>query len=397
MLVLVAALLTIALVTSQPALSWLCILVLSTAAAAKAWSYFSLAKVQCDLTLEKCSVFPDETLRVTARVNNAKLLPIWLQLRVQLAEGLRSDGQRRFLVRDSGLLSYQRVALLWTVRALRRGVQTLGPVELTTGDPLGFYTQTKHTVQRELIVYPRLVPLHPLLLPRRDFFGRVARQNPVEDPSYVHGIRDYQGGRAARYIHWKASARTNRLVEKLFESSEQERVLLVLQAAHFAEDETGQAFERALEVAASLAVALEQRGVPVGLATSCALTGPGVPVVHASRAPGHLQNLLELLARAQPVVAHDLGVLLRQRAGGAATTTVVCLCYRLAAEHAAALGAFARRRGAGRSQVVSVICGPSAQALDPALSSQVRTYRLSDVHSQVLPAVPSELSGAHGQ
>jgi uncharacterized protein (DUF58 family) len=396
-LVLVALLLSIALVTAQSTLTWLCMLVLSTAAIAKAWSYVSLAKVHCDLTLAERAAFPGETLRVTARVQNAKLLPIGLQLRVPLADGLRSEGDRQFLQRESGLLSYQRVSLRWSVRALRRGVHTLGPVELTTGDPLGFYSKTRRTVQRELIVYPRVVPLNPVLLPRRDFFGRAARQNPVEDPTYVHGIRDYQPGRAARYIHWKASARTQRIVEKMFESSEQERVLLVLRAEHFAEDASGQAFERALEVAASLAIALDRQRVPVGMTTNCALTGSAVPVLHASRAPGHLMNLLELMARAQPVVAQELGSLLRQRSSGAGTTSVVCLCYRLDATHDSALGAFARRKG----QVVSVLCGPSAyeaRELARALSSHTRTYLLSEVHTQAAPAglgeVP-ELREAH--
>jgi uncharacterized protein (DUF58 family) len=389
-LALVAVLLSIALVTSQSTLTWLCILVLATAATAKAWSYVSLARVQCDLTVDKRSAFPDETVRVTVRVQNAKLLPIGLQLRVPLADGLRSEGKRRFLQRESGLLSYQRVSSLWTVLAVRRGVHALGPVELTTGDPLGFYSKTKRTVLRELIVYPRVVPLAPMLLPRRDFFGRAARRTPVEDPTYVHGIRDYQRGRAARYIHWKASARTQRIVEKMFESSEQERVLLVLQAEHFAEDASGQAFERALEVAASLAVALDRQRIPVGLATNCVLTGLAVPVLPASRAPGHLMSLLELMARAQPVVAQDLGSLLRQRSGGTATTSVVFLCYRLDAARDTALGPFARRKG----QVVSVVCGASAH--DPQdVATHARTYLLSDVHTQAAAPRSDAVPGAH--
>jgi uncharacterized protein (DUF58 family) len=278
------------------------------------------------------------------------------------------------------------------VRAVRRGVHALGPVELTTGDPLGFYSKTKRTVLRELIVYPRVVPLSSLLLPRRDFFGRAARKNPVEDPTYVHGIRDYQPGRAARYIHWKASARSSRIVEKMFESSEQERVLLVLQAEHFAEDSTGQAFERALEVAASLAVALDRQRIPVGMTTNCVLTGLAVPapVLPASRAPGHLMSLLEMMARAQPVVAQDLGSLLRQRGSGAAITSVVCLCYRHEPVRDTALGPFARRRG----QVVRVLCGPSAQHAHE-LATHPLMYRLSEVHTQATPERLDGVPGAH--
>ncbi|MBW1691959.1 MAG: DUF58 domain-containing protein, partial [Deltaproteobacteria bacterium] len=47
------------------------------------------------------------------------------------------------------------------------------------------------------------------------------------------GTRDYQNWRPARHIHWKASASHNRLQEKVFEPSEQEKVLLAVEVSQF--------------------------------------------------------------------------------------------------------------------------------------------------------------------
>ena len=85
------------------------------------------------------------------------------------------------------------------------------------------------------------MPLGPLSLPRRDFFGVPGGESPVDDPVYILGTTDYQNGRPAKYIHWKASARHHRLQEKVFESTEQEKILLVVDVDQFvkaeAEDE----------------------------------------------------------------------------------------------------------------------------------------------------------------
>ena len=44
----------------------------------------------------------------------------------------------------------------------------------------------------DVIVYPRLVPLTPVRLPRRELFGIPGAKSPIEDPVYVYGTRRYQ-------------------------------------------------------------------------------------------------------------------------------------------------------------------------------------------------------------
>jgi uncharacterized protein (DUF58 family) len=170
---LVAVLLSIALVTAQTALTLLCMLVLFTAIAAKLWSVFSLAHVSCQLTVDKPRPFAGESLELRAHVDNDKLLPIWLQVRVPIRDATRVQADTRTLEGSTGLLSFQSTRLHWQVSRLTRGVHHLAPVELVTTDPLGFFSQNKATPGIELVVYPRLVPVLPHTLPRRDLLGRL--------------------------------------------------------------------------------------------------------------------------------------------------------------------------------------------------------------------------------
>jgi uncharacterized protein (DUF58 family) len=240
-----------------------------------------------------------------------------------------------------------------------------------TTDPLGFFSQYKQTPGLELIVYPRLVPLLAKQLPHRDLLGRPSPDSQIEDPTYVHGVREYQAGRAARYIHWKASARVHRLLEKLFERSSRERALFVLRAECFC-DEVG-LFEHVLETLASWAVALDREGIAVGLVTNCVLHGSDIALVRPGRSAGQLAQVLEILARAQPRVGRDLTQLMPS----SALTTLVFFSYELDSEHNACV-----QRCNGRHRTLSVVCGPEQQPAAGlparALVTSLQTIRIEE-------------------
>jgi hypothetical protein len=51
-------------------------------------------------------------------------------------------------------------------------VYEIGPFLASTGDLFGFFKKTRiQNEKAEIVVYPRIVPLVPVSLPRRDFFG----------------------------------------------------------------------------------------------------------------------------------------------------------------------------------------------------------------------------------
>jgi uncharacterized protein (DUF58 family) len=292
------------------------ILVFAVVVGAKLWTRWSLSSIACHTAVDRRKLFPGETLRLKVGVENGKLLPVWFSVTVPASGALRVCGGGEEAAGESGLLWYQGTRFEWELSAERRGVHSLGPSRITSGDLLGFYPKEKvFDETHEVIVYPRLVPLRSLPLPRRDFFGVPGATSPVQDPVYILGTRDYQSGRPARYMHWKATARHHRLQEKVFEPSEQEKILIVIETDQFARHGARDEFEDALEVVASVVLWLDQQGCATGLVTNGGMTGGYSPIVPIRRNQGQLPSLLEALARLRMEPADALLELLRHGPG----------------------------------------------------------------------------------
>lgn len=288
----------LALLNGQRDLTVLCLTLLGVAAGAKLWSRWSLAGIECSVGLDRRRVFPGEKLVLKATAENRKILPVRLEVQAPVGGLIHGDGAGTAVKAETGLLWYQKASFRWELTALRRGIHRIGPIGLITGDLFGFFPKKKEMAETiEVVVYPRLIPLKTLSLPRRDFFGIPGSESPVDDPVYILGTRDYQHGRPAKYIHWKATARHHKLQEKIFEPSAQEKILLVVDVGAFARNGAGEAFERMLETVASVAVRLAERGCAVGLATNGRMAGSASSIVRVTRNPRQLAILLEALAR----------------------------------------------------------------------------------------------------
>jgi uncharacterized protein (DUF58 family) len=301
--IIVAFLLFIALLYRQGNLVLLSLLVLCLVIGTKTWTRFSLSRVTCVISVDKQRAFPGEILKLKTILENAKFLPVWLRIQWPIGSALQpveSDGA--ILRQETGLLWHQRVQLQLDLVAQRRGVHRIDPPRILSGDFLGFFEKEKSLPDPgHVVVYPRLIPLEPLCLPKRNFFGVPGAKSPVQDPIYILGTRDYQPSRPARFIHWKASARHLRLQEKIFEPSQQEKVLLAMDVGSFEESKDKEAFEQTLEVVASMAVQLDNLGCAVGLATNGIMTDRVSSAVPITRSHRQISVILEALARLQMV------------------------------------------------------------------------------------------------
>jgi len=326
----------IALIYRQTDLALLAFLILLVVSAAKTWSSMSLYRVSCTISVNKQRAFPGETLVLETSVENAKLLPVRLRVQWSLGSALkRAGGDEHIFRQEAGLLWYQRAQLQWDLVARRRGVHRMGPECIRAGDLLGFFEKEKRSEDTIcIIVYPQIVRLKSVSLPMRDLFGVPGAKSPVKDPVYILGTRDYQPSRPSRHIHWKASARHLRLQEKVFEPSEQEKVMLALEVGSFEKSLANEAFEHTLEVIASLAVQLQDMGCAVGLVTNGVLTDGGFAVLPATRSPGQLPAILETLARLQTVQKGAIEPIMRQAMGS--QRGVSCAYFSYQAGRAAA-------------------------------------------------------------
>jgi uncharacterized protein (DUF58 family) len=295
-LVLVGLVLFAALLNGARNLTILCLLLFVVAGGLKLWSSLAVRKSVYTFSVDRRRLFAGEEVTSSLRIANNGILPLSAESHVPPGTFLNPDGGS--LDGEVGLLPYQSALLSWTLTVPHRGVHSLGPLTVAVGDVFGFFArQISRRDEIEIVAYPKLVNLRSFSVPRRDFFGIPGGESPVDDPVYILGTIDYQYGRPAKHIHWKASARHHRLQQKVFEPTEQEKALLIVDSDSFDQEED--AFERTLEIVGSLAAQLDRRGCAVGFATN-ALVNRGSSIIPVTRSPAQIQAILDTLARMSP-------------------------------------------------------------------------------------------------
>ncbi len=335
-----------ALLNGNRELAVLSAIALSLAGGMKLWTQASGFRIRYSVLIDRKRLFAGDHLSFNISIENKKFLPVGIA--VDFSGNAVSDFFfcSKELKGDDTLLWNQKANFHWSLQAKSRGVHEIGPINFASGDLFGFFI--KKIISEEairVIVYPRLVPLNPFNIPRRDFFGVPGGKHPVHDPVYILGTSDYHYSRPSKYIHWKASARHCRLQEKIFESTEQEKVMLVVDVEEFVKESAAEAFEITLEAAASMAVHLKRRGSAVGFAANGAMTGNGFsPVVPVSRTSAQVSAILEAMARLKMNMAEPVIEFLRHTVRVPAGTTCVYFTYNKNSGAAAVCGYFRRRK-----------------------------------------------------
>jgi len=141
---------------------------------------------------------------------------------------------------------------LFTIPTARRAVIVVGPVRSVRADPLHLLRrQVLWTEPEDLYVHPRTVALAGSAAGFiRDLEGMPTTDLSSADVSF-HALRDYVPGDDRRHIHWKTTARTNKLMVRQFEETRRAHLAISLSINT---DEYGseQEFELAISTAASI-------------------------------------------------------------------------------------------------------------------------------------------------
>jgi uncharacterized protein (DUF58 family) len=146
--------------------------------------------------------------------NNNRLPRLWLEIRDE-SDLPGSRGSRVLtLIRGREGRSY-----LVRTRLVQRGVFTLGPTTMTSGDIFGLFLKNNSTPSLEsLLVFPTMVnilnfPNPPGLLPG----GEALRRRTTQITPNAAGVREYAPGDALSRIHWLSTARRDKIMVKEFE------------------------------------------------------------------------------------------------------------------------------------------------------------------------------------
>jgi uncharacterized protein (DUF58 family) len=158
-----------------------------------------------------------------------------------------------YLPRRDG--AHQRVEIVFS----RRGVYRQDAFQIVTRFPFGLL-QKAHRVELplEAVVYPSVEPTEelfeilPLISGELESYARGRGHD-------LYSLRDYQPSDEARFVHWKATARSGSLKVREFAREDERRVLLIFDpslpsgTSRATPDEEAGRFERAVGLCASLA------------------------------------------------------------------------------------------------------------------------------------------------
>jgi len=141
---------------------------------------------------------------------------------------------------------------LFTIPTARRAVIVVGPVRSVRADPLHLLRRrVLWTEPVDLFVHPRTVVLGSSAAGFiRDLEGMPTTELSSADVSF-HALRDYVPGDDRRHIHWKTTARTNKLMVRQFEETRRAHLAIAL-SINTDEYDSEPEFEMAISVAASI-------------------------------------------------------------------------------------------------------------------------------------------------
>ena len=306
--VLALALFVLSMIVQQPLLFLAALFSLVVGIVPGVWYHHALRHLLVRQQVTPQHLFFGEEVVLALRIENQKLFPVpWLSFEDNVTPILpilaKHSSQREHVGQINSawvLWPLQRVTRRYRLRCAARGCYTFGPVTLRTSDPFGWLErEVTVPLYDTLLVYPLLAPPAAFgLAPLHPSGEAATAHHLLEDPLRVMGVRDYQPGDDPRRIHWKATAHAGALRSKVYEYSNQQRVLLLLDTGNastlwMAMDADMQEF--CIAAAASLAVWALDEGYMVGLLTNCAIrtlprsdqAGVGhTPPPDASRMPG---------------------------------------------------------------------------------------------------------------
>jgi uncharacterized protein (DUF58 family) len=206
-----------------------------------------------------------------------------------------------------------------------RGLYSIGPLTITTGDPFGFFSHiTTYGRPSSVLIYPRATELPNFYVPPANLpgEGRFRKRTHYVTPN-ASGIREYAPGDSFNRIHWPTVARTQNLMVKLFELDPASDIWIILDLeknVQVGEGEEGTE-EYAVQIAASVARYFLVANRSVGFISF----GDRLFVEEGERGAQHFTRILEALALSRAEGDVPLASLITEEAKrfGRHTTVVV--------------------------------------------------------------------------
>ncbi len=256
----------------------------------------------------------------------------------------------------------------WRVRTLctQRGRFQLGPLLVSSGDPLGVFQRSRPMGEAShVVIFPAVYPLPNFPLRTSHVpGGETTRKRTQNITTNASGVRDYVTGDSQNRIHWRISARRQKLTVKEFDLDPTSDYWVLLDLAHAAHSALPYSTEPisenpsyllppsteeyAVSAAASVAKHFLAQGRSMGMVTHTAHR----EALQPDRGDRQLNKLLETLAMVRAVGRVSFDRLVRAEARTLARGATVVLISASANPEWADAAAQVARTGARTIAIV---------------------------------------------
>ncbi len=287
------------------------------------WVRLMVKNLTCIYDSDLKALQREQRTRLDLRFDNEGFLPITRLNAVTRVPGTTGEDDEWRVVTAvpsvGSRLSTRRTSLR------EHGHYRLGPVNVTVGDPFGWFAgEVEVYGDRYITVYPQVLPVQGSDLPLRRPFGSMrTRIRSFADPSDLADIRPMRPGDNPKHIHWPTSARHGELYIREFELTASGEVYVMIDLSNESEEDpymadpnarplgvfpTTEAKERAFDLTAGLMARCLRDDLAVGLLARGRRDYSAEP----GKGPERFRTALHSLARAQPDCPLSTDIILEQ-------------------------------------------------------------------------------------
>lgn len=248
----------------------------------------------------------DSTL-LLEEISNRKNLPLpAVEIDFNFDRGLRFVNTANSIVSDKlyrrdifALAPNQKITRRLELNCLKRGYYTLTENGLAAKDIfLSKKYVTAFPQSTRLYVFPEHISAERIAVPFKRIMGELLTRDRVyEDPFEFGGIRDYMQSDPMKYINWKASAKSGKLVVNLHDSTLSQRVCIFLDTSGSDSAREAELTEEAIRLCAALSEKISSAGVGLDIISSGRDKLSGEKLRMESLGSGSLTALAKALAR----------------------------------------------------------------------------------------------------
>lgn len=224
------------------------------------YSLIGRESIKLKIDIKDTEIHVGEKIRYKIKIKNKGIFPL-----VFIAI---DDKNESFFPITTNLNPFQKKTIKRSIECRRRGIYEIGAVKVKLRDPFGIFEVRKtFKTNHKIIVYPNVYDISVKLPAIAQTGGVEVKNRQYEDYTNLSNLREYIHGDSLKRVHWRISAKLQKLYVKEYESTASNEVFIIwdLYKQHYKDDYNGMIDERSAECVLSLTKYCLANGVPVSI------------------------------------------------------------------------------------------------------------------------------------